>query len=184
MIELIILIGIGVSSSVFGAGAMKCFQSCVTNRKMKKNLEKMNTENRKLQDSVTNMTTENRNLQNVRENLEESSNTLKSELDNMKEIMKLSGEHGEEVYANLMTLFNNYKNIVDMDIKTKSISLLCDLDTNNDFSYSATERVAAIAKLKLLFSEQHIDISDADFDDLSKLKDKLIKLYESHVNHT
>lgn len=183
MIELIILIGVGFGSSVFGAGAMKCFQNCVTNRKMKKNLEKMNVENRKLQESVTNMTTENRNLQNVRENLEESSDTLKNELENLKEIMKLSGEHGEEVYENLMSLFNNYKNIVEVDIKTKSIALLCDLDTNNDFSYSATERVAAIAKLKLLFSEQHIDINDSDFDDICKLKDKLIKLFQTHVNN-
>lgn len=179
MIELIILIGVG--SSLIGAGTMKCFDNCIINRKMKKNLDKMNAENLKLQESVTNMTTENKNLQNVRENLEHSSHSLKSELENLKDIMKISGEQGEEIYEKLIKVFNDYKNIVEVDIKTKSIALLCDLDTNNDFSYSATERVAAIAKLKLLFSEQHIDISDSDFDDISKLKDKLIKLFHTDI---
>lgn len=181
MIELIILIGVG--SSLFGAGAMKCFDNFIVNRKMKKNLDKMNAENIKLQESVTDMTTENKNLQNIRKNLEESSHSLKNELENLKDIMKISGEHGEEIYENLMKVFNDYKNIVEVDIKTKSVALLCDLDTNNDFSYSAAERVAAFAKLKLLFSEQHIDINDSDFDDMSKLKNKLINLFHTHINN-
>ena len=174
MIEIII----GIGSFMIGVGVTRMIHWCFVNLKMKRNLQKLVHENNKLQNNVQMMKEENANLKNVRCSLENSSVALKVELDNLKDIINLNGEQGEEIYKNLICIFENYKNIVNVDIQTKSIGLLCDLDTNKDFIYSPEERVVAISKLKLLFSDQHIDISDHDFDDISRLKNKLVELFK------
>ncbi len=181
MLEIVFIVG-GIATLV-GAGLNHLIHDCIVNRKMKNNLKQLGEENNKLHNSITNIKNENKLLSDIREDLEDSKDALKYELENLKKIMKIGGEHGEEIYQNMINLFNEYKNIVDTDIRTKTIGLLCDLDTNNDFIYSPEERKAAKSKLRLLFSEQHINIIDSDFDDISILKEKLMILFCKQVKN-
>ena len=172
--ELILATVIGYSISTFLS--IKIIYDCLYKRKMEKNLRKMEENNKELSESVSNFQIENDKLSALRKDMEENGEQLKTELDELKGIINLGGEQNEEVYQNLRTLYNDYKDIVDIDVKVKCIGLLTDLDTNNDFKFDEKEKEEAKMKLRLLFSEKKIDISDSDFDDLDVLKNKLYEL--------
>ena len=80
----------------------------------------------------------------------------------------------------MLKLYQQYKTTVNLDVQTKALGLLMDLDTNNDFKFDEEERYNAINKLKLLFNKENINISDKDFDDIKALKTRLVILIENH----
>lgn len=177
MIDLIILVGGGCIITLLSAHTIK---GCIDHRVMTHNLQKMSAENSKLTNSIANIHDENEHLIEVRTNLETTSVSLNNELDELKGVIDLCGENNANAYNHMIELYRQHQNTVDVDISTTALSIMMDLDKNSDFVFDVNERTYAIQKLRLLFSKKHVDILDADFDDLTRLQVKIKELIRNN----
>tara|TARA_B100000575_G_scaffold292509_1_gene301114 strand:+ start:1383 stop:1928 length:546 start_codon:yes stop_codon:yes gene_type:complete len=171
----IILLG---SSSIIVIGVCSLL-GCTYKQRMTKILNELESENRELTSNIDIITNENIRLREIRVTLESSSQSIKSELEKLKSIIDMCGDTNKDAYNKMLGLYDDYKKIVDLDVRVKSIGLLMDLDTNNDFIFDKNEKETAILKLKLLFNHNNINISDSDFDNMDILKTKLSELIKN-----
>ena len=183
MIETVFLAIAAAGSCLFGSFGMKLWNDCVSNRKMRKNISALNHENTRLNACVEGMSAENTRLATVRGELEDSTVVLKAELEQLKGLMNLVGENQNDVYQAVLKLFTQYNAVVHLDINNKALGILQSLDTDHNFVMSEIERSNAIKSLNLLFGDDHtIVLTNRDFDDLEKLKEKIVMLIKQSVN--
>ena len=134
--------------------------------------------------SIDEFSVENTRLAAVRSELEGSTGVLKEELEQLKGVIDLVGENQADVYESMLKLYGQYNAVVNLDVHSKAIGILKSLDTNSDFMISNDERTNAIKSLNLLFGHDHnIVLTNQDFDDLEKLKLKIIMLIKSTVKY-
>lgn len=187
MIELIIIIVLGVLSSGL---AVTTGRGCYLQKKFSKSLKKLEEQNQEFENNVESLKSENSNFKNNVNELTNENNKFRdqnkqfdTELKDLKNICNLVGETNEQSYEKLKSLYQKYKAIVDLDIKTLSLKILLDLDENSDFVLDKSEKKLAKKKLQLLFKNYALDeIPDENFNDFNKLQESIEQLLHKNIN--
>tara|TARA_A100001015_G_scaffold311748_1_gene415592 strand:+ start:2338 stop:2859 length:522 start_codon:yes stop_codon:yes gene_type:complete len=158
-----------ILSAIISILGFNSIRECRQKKQLTKEINNLQTENSTLLKNID-------RLKCLQIDLETSTSNLKNDIGDLQDILKITEGNTE----NMLTLYSQYKNTVNLDVQTKALGLLMDLDTNNDFKFDEVERRNAINKLKLLFNQQNINISDNDFDNINTLKTRLVILIENH----
>lgn len=158
-----------ILSAIISILGFNSIRECHKKKQLTKEINNLQNENSTLLKNID-------RLKCLQADLETSTSNLKNDIGDLQNILKLTEGNTE----NMLKLYQQYKTTVNLDVQTKALGLLMDLDTNNDFKFDEEERYNAINKLKLLFNKENINISDNDFDDIKALKTRLVILIENH----
>ena len=193
MIELIIIIVLGVLSSGLGLTTGRgCYlqkkfsksvgELKVQNEQFQTNVNVLKSQNRLFKTNMSSLETQNRQFKTAVTSLENQNEQFDSELKDLKNMCNIVGETNEKSYEKLKSLYQKYKAIVNLDIKTLALKILLDLDENSDFVLDQNEKDLAKKKLQLLFSKYDLEqIPDEHFDDFTKLQESIEQLLHKNV---
>ena len=154
----------------------------IQNEHFQTNITTLRSQNRHFKSAVTSLETQNNQFKDNVISLKNQNEQFDTELKDLKTICNIVGETNEKSYEKLKSLYQKYKAIVDLDIKTLALKILLDLDENSDFVLDQHEKDLAKKKLQLLFSKYDLEqIPDDHFDDFTKLHDSIEQLLHKNV---